>query len=77
MARAPFMRDLFREGLLRQVEKKSAKRNRREEMPAALAQMLESSDGSKRINDRQNWRQALAYLEAALYRHFPSKTKMV
>lgn len=57
------------------VEKKSAKRNRREEILQALAQMLESSDGSQRITTAK-LAANVGVSEAALYRHFPSKTKM-
>lgn len=57
------------------VEKKSAKRNRREEILQALAQMLESGDGSQRITTAK-LAANVGVSEAALYRHFPSKTKM-
>ncbi len=57
------------------TEKKSAKRNRREEILQALAQMLESSDGSQRITTAK-LAATVGVSEAALYRHFPSKTKM-
>lgn len=57
------------------AEKKSAKRNRREEILQALAQMLESSDGSQRITTAK-LAANVGVSEAALYRHFPSKTKM-
>lgn len=56
-------------------EKKSAKRNRREEILQALAQMLESSDGSQRITTAK-LAASVGVSEAALYRHFPSKTRM-
>ena len=57
------------------AEKKSAKRNRRDEILQALAQMLESSDGSQRITTAK-LAAAVGVSEAALYRHFPSKTRM-
>ncbi|WP_312042742.1 nucleoid occlusion factor SlmA [Erwinia sp.] len=57
------------------AEKKSAKRNRREEILQALAQMLESSDGSQRITTAK-LAASVGVSEAALYRHFPSKTRM-
>ena len=57
------------------VEKKGAKRNRREEILQALAQMLESGDGSQRITTAK-LAANVGVSEAALYRHFPSKTKM-
>ena len=57
------------------VEKKGAKRNRREEILQALAQMLESGDGSQRITTAK-LAASVGVSEAALYRHFPSKTKM-
>lgn len=57
------------------AEKKSAKRNRREEILQALAQMLESSDGSQRITTAK-LAANVGVSEAALYRHFPSKTRM-
>ncbi|MDR7345177.1 TetR/AcrR family transcriptional regulator [Pantoea alhagi] len=57
------------------AEKKSAKRNRRDEILQALAQMLESSDGSQRITTAK-LAATVGVSEAALYRHFPSKTRM-
>ncbi|HBZ16783.1 nucleoid occlusion factor SlmA [Pantoea sp. NPDC088449] len=57
------------------AEKKVAKRNRREEILQALAQMLESSDGSQRITTAK-LAANVGVSEAALYRHFPSKTRM-
>ncbi|HCW98292.1 MAG TPA: nucleoid occlusion factor SlmA, partial [Pantoea sp.] len=57
------------------AEKKLAKRNRREEILQALAQMLESSDGSQRITTAK-LAANVGVSEAALYRHFPSKTRM-
>ncbi|UUE44904.1 nucleoid occlusion factor SlmA [Pectobacterium aroidearum] len=57
------------------AEKESTKRNRREEILQALAQMLESSDGSQRITTAK-LAANVGVSEAALYRHFPSKTRM-
>ncbi|WP_293796787.1 nucleoid occlusion factor SlmA [uncultured Pantoea sp.] len=57
------------------AEKKVAKRNRREEILQALAQMLESGDGSQRITTAK-LAANVGVSEAALYRHFPSKTRM-
>ncbi|MCL2899280.1 nucleoid occlusion factor SlmA [Brenneria tiliae] len=57
------------------AEKGNTKRNRREEILQALAQMLESSDGSQRITTAK-LAANVGVSEAALYRHFPSKTKM-
>jgi len=57
------------------AEKAQTKRNRREEILQALAQMLESSDGSQRITTAK-LAANVGVSEAALYRHFPSKTKM-
>ncbi|NIH20626.1 nucleoid occlusion factor SlmA [Morganella morganii] len=51
------------------------KKNRREEILQALAQMLESSDGSQRITTAK-LAASVGVSEAALYRHFSSKTKM-
>ncbi|OAT50274.1 TetR family transcriptional regulator [Proteus hauseri ATCC 700826] len=51
------------------------KRNRRDEILQSLAQMLESSDGSQRITTAK-LAATVGVSEAALYRHFPSKTKM-
>lgn len=49
--------------------------NRRDEILQSLAQMLESSDGSQRITTAK-LAATVGVSEAALYRHFPSKTKM-
>ncbi|WP_312241699.1 nucleoid occlusion factor SlmA [Pantoea sp.] len=57
------------------AEKISTKRNRREEILQSLAQMLESSDGSQRITTAK-LAANVGVSEAALYRHFPSKTRM-
>ncbi len=57
------------------AEKKVAKRNRREEILQALAQMLESGDGSQRITTAK-LAASVGVSEAALYRHFPSKSRM-
>lgn len=57
------------------AEKENTKRNRREEVLQALAQMLESSDGSQRITTAK-LAANVGVSEAALYRHFPSKTRM-
>lgn len=57
------------------TEKKSPKRNRREEILQALAHMLESDNGSQRITTAK-LAANVGVSEAALYRHFPSKTKM-
>ncbi|MDR3432830.1 MAG: nucleoid occlusion factor SlmA [Rouxiella aceris] len=57
------------------AEKETTKRNRREEILQALAQMLESSDGSQRITTAK-LAANVGVSEAALYRHFPSKTRM-
>ena len=57
------------------AEKENIKRNRREEILQALAQMLESSDGSQRITTAK-LAANVGVSEAALYRHFPSKTRM-
>ncbi|MBG6246222.1 nucleoid occlusion factor SlmA [Candidatus Symbiopectobacterium sp. 'North America'] len=57
------------------AEKENTKRNRREEILQALAQMLESSDGSRRITTAK-LAAMVGVSEAALYRHFPSKTRM-
>lgn len=51
------------------------KHNRREEILQVLAQMLESSLGSQRITTAKLAAQ-VGVSEAALYRHFPSKTRM-
>ena len=55
--------------------KQTAKRNRREEILQSLALMLESSDGSQRITTAK-LAASVGVSEAALYRHFPSKTRM-
>lgn len=57
------------------AEKENTKRNRREEILQVLAQMLESSDGSQRITTAK-LAANVGVSEAALYRHFPSKTRM-
>ncbi len=57
------------------AEKQTAKRNRREEILQSLALMLESSDGSQRITTAK-LAASVGVSEAALYRHFPSKTRM-
>ncbi|RYM51164.1 nucleoid occlusion factor SlmA [Serratia proteamaculans] len=57
------------------AEKEKIKRNRREEILQTLAQMLESSDGSQRITTAK-LAANVGVSEAALYRHFPSKTRM-
>ena len=57
------------------AEKKVAKPNRREEILQVLAQMLESGDGSQRITTAK-LAANVGVSEAALYRHFPSKTRM-
>ncbi|HDL8415034.1 TPA: nucleoid occlusion factor SlmA [Yersinia enterocolitica] len=57
------------------AEKENTKRNRREEILQTLAQMLESSDGSQRITTAK-LAANVGVSEAALYRHFPSKTRM-
>ena len=57
------------------AEKETTKRNRREEILQALAQMLQSSDGSQRITTAK-LAANVGVSEAALYRHFPSKTRM-
>lgn len=51
------------------------KNNRREEILQALAQMLESPQGSQRITTVKLAAQ-VGFSEAALYRHFPSKARM-
>ena len=51
------------------------KKNRREEILQALALMIESSDGSQRITTAK-LAASVGVSEAALYRHFSSKTKM-
>lgn len=57
------------------VEKKNIKLNRREEILQSLAMMLESSDGNQRITTAK-LATRVGISEAALYRHFPSKTSM-
>ncbi|MGL9769250.1 MAG: nucleoid occlusion factor SlmA [Sodalis sp. (in: enterobacteria)] len=57
------------------AEKENTKRNRREEILQALAQMLESSQGSQRITTAK-LAANVGISEAALYRYFPSKTRM-
>lgn len=57
------------------TEKKGARGNRREEILQALAHMLESTDGNQRITTAK-LAANVGVSEAALYRHFPSKTKM-
>lgn len=57
------------------AEKENTKKNRREEILQVLAQMLESSDGSQRITTAK-LAANVGVSEAALYRHFPSKTRM-
>lgn len=49
--------------------------NRREEILQALAEMLESHDGTSRITTAKLAKQ-VGVSEAALYRHFPSKARM-
>ncbi|MGC6633413.1 TetR family transcriptional regulator, partial [Escherichia coli] len=56
-------------------ETKKKRRNRRDEILQSLAQMLESSDGSQLITTAK-LAATVWVSEAALYRHFPSKTKM-
>ena len=51
------------------------KKNRREEILQALAQMLESSEGSQRITTAR-LAATVGVSDAALYRHFPSKARM-
>ncbi len=51
------------------------KNNRREEILQALAEMLESNQGSQRITTKMLAEQ-VGVSEAALYRHFPSKARM-
>lgn len=57
------------------MNRKQNKKNRRDEILQALAIMLESSDGSQRITTAKLAAQ-VGVSEAALYRHFPSKTRM-
>ncbi|MDR0807224.1 MAG: nucleoid occlusion factor SlmA [Enterobacteriaceae bacterium] len=54
---------------------KATKKNRKEDILQALAQMLESSDGSQRITTAK-LAANVGVSEAALYRHFPSKMRM-
>lgn len=54
---------------------KVTKKNRKEDILQALAQMLESSDGSQRITTAK-LAANVGVSEAALYRHFPSKMRM-
>ncbi|OTA19214.1 nucleoid occlusion factor SlmA [Xenorhabdus beddingii] len=56
-------------------KERTKKKNRREEILQALAHMLESSDGSQRITTAK-LAANVGVSEAALYRHFPSKTRM-
>lgn len=65
----------FSKGLSGMAEKENTKRNRREEILQVLAKMLESSDGSQRITTAK-LAANVGVSEAALYRHFPSKTRM-
>ncbi|SEG49963.1 nucleoid occlusion factor SlmA [Vibrio hangzhouensis] len=51
------------------------KSNRKEEILQALAQMLESNEGTSRITTAKLAKQ-VGVSEAALYRHFPSKARM-
>lgn len=57
------------------AEKPNGKRNRREDILQAMAQMLESSDGNQRITTAR-LASAVGVSEAALYRHFPGKAQM-
>ena len=65
----------FNAGVLSDMAESTKKKNRREEILQALAQMLESSDGSQRITTAK-LAASVGVSEAALYRHFSSKTKM-
>ncbi|CDH19355.1 nucleoid occlusion factor SlmA [Xenorhabdus bovienii] len=56
-------------------KERTKKKNRREEILQTLAHMLESSDGSQRITTAK-LAANVGVSEAALYRHFPSKTRM-
>jgi TetR/AcrR family transcriptional regulator len=56
------------------AEKDNTKRNRREEILQALAQMLESSDGSQRITTAK-LAANVRVSEAPLYRYFTVKYK--
>lgn len=51
------------------------RKNRKEDILQALATMLESNDGAQRITTAK-LAATVGVSEAALYRHFPSKTKM-
>lgn len=51
------------------------RKNRKEDILQALATMLESSEGTQRITTAK-LAATVGVSEAALYRHFPSKTKM-
>lgn len=51
------------------------KNNRKEDILQALATMLESNEGTQRITTAK-LAATVGVSEAALYRHFPSKTKM-
>lgn len=51
------------------------RKNRKEDILQALATMLESNEGSQRITTAK-LAATVGVSEAALYRHFPSKTKM-
>ncbi|OCG62176.1 nucleoid occlusion factor SlmA [Gilliamella sp. wkB18] len=53
----------------------SKNRNRKEDILQALAKMLESNEGTQRITTAK-LAATVGVSEAALYRHFPSKTKM-
>lgn len=51
------------------------RKNRKEDILQALAKMLESNEGAQRITTAK-LAATVGVSEAALYRHFPSKTKM-
>lgn len=57
------------------TSKNNRKSNRKQEILQALATMLESAEGSQRITTAK-LAAAVNVSEAALYRHFPSKTQM-
>lgn len=57
------------------TQTQNKKLSRKDEILQALAQMLESSDGSQRITTAK-LAATVGVSEAALYRHFPSKMKM-
>lgn len=57
------------------TQTQNKKPSRKDEILQALAQMLESSDGSQRITTAK-LAATVGVSEAALYRHFPSKMKM-